>query len=209
MTRVDGVAVRCPRTPASRRGGRAGSSLRRVDTEVARAVDEGLLIGRSTVVLAAKNHLIVGALREGSSLRDLDIPGFVAAELLRLSAEQSEYAERTAIDAKAARTAVGALRHQHDYRPADVGVLEERAVIYAELARSLAELSADTAVTADLAEEARVAAWDELGTVIGKRLDLLARSTGDPAYARARRASMAAVRDVDLPGLEPNYGRWS
>jgi hypothetical protein len=180
-----------------------------VDTEVARAVDEGLLIGRSTVVLAAKNYLIVGALREGSSLRDLDVPGFVAEELLRLSAEQKEYAERTAADAKAARTAVGALRHQHDYRPADVGVLEERALIYAELARSLEQLSCDTAATDKLAVEARVAAWDELSAVIGKRLDLLARSTGDPAYARARRASMAAVREVDLPSLEPNYWRWS
>ena len=183
--------------------------MREVDTEVARAVDEGLLIGRSTVVLAAKNYLIVGALREGSSLRDLDVAGFVTEELLRLAAEQGEYAERTALDAKAARTAVGALRHQHDYRPADVGVLEERALIYSELARSLSELSADDAVADELAEEARVAAWDELSAVIGKRLDLLARSTGDPAYARARRASMAAVRDVDLPGLEPNYWRWT
>jgi hypothetical protein len=180
-----------------------------VDTEVARAVEEGLLIGRSTVVLAAKNYLIVGALREGSSLRDLGVPGFVAEELLRLSDEQQAYAERTAADAKAARTAVGALRHQHDYRPADVGVLEERALIYAELARSLERLSSDTAATDELAEEARVAAWHELGAVIGKRLDLLARSTGDPAYARARRASMAAVREVDLPSLEPNYWRWS
>lgn len=180
-----------------------------MDTEVARAVDEGLLIGRSTVVLAAKNHIIVGTLREGSSLRDLDVAGFVAGELLRLAAEQSEYAERTALDAKAARTAVGVLRHQHDYRPADVRVLEERALIYSELARSLTGLSADDTETAELAEESRAAAWNELGAVIGKRLDLIARSTGDPAYAWARRASMAAVRDVDLPSLEPNYWRWS
>jgi hypothetical protein len=180
-----------------------------VDTEVARAVEEGLLIGRSTVVLAAKNHLIVGALREGSSLRDLDVAGFIAGELLRLAAEQNEYSARTALDAKAARTAVGALRHQHDYRPADVRVLEERALIYSELAQSLTELSTDDTVTGELAEEARVAAWAELSAVIGKRLDLLARSTGDPAYAWARRASMAAVRDVDLPSLEPNYWRWT
>ena len=180
-----------------------------MDTEVARAVEEGLLIGRSTVVLAAKNHLIVGTLRDGSPLRDLDIGGFVAEDLLRLAAEQGDYAERTALDAKAARTAVGALRHQHDYRPADVHVLEERATIYTELSNRLAALAADDAVTAELAEEARLAAWAELSAVIGKRLDLLVRSETDPAYALARRASMAAVREVDLPTLEPNYWRWT
>ena len=180
-----------------------------MDTDVARAVEEGLLIGRSTVVLAAKNHLIVGTLREGLSLRDLDVDGFVARELLRLAAEQRQYAERTGLDSRAARTAVGALRHQHDYRPADVGVLEERAHIYAELARSLSELAADDKEKAELAEAARVAAWAELSAVIGKRLDLLVRAAGDPAYAWARRASMAAVREVDLPSLEPNYWRWT
>ena len=180
-----------------------------MDTEVERAVEEGLLIGRSTVTLAAKNYLIVGALREGRALRDLDLSGFVAEQLLHLAAEQNEYADRTALDAKAARTAVGVLRHQHDYRPADVRVLEERAVIYSELALGLTALSTDDTVTSELAEEARVAAWNELGAVIGKRLDVIARAGVDPAYAWARRASMAAVREVDLPGLEPNYWRWT
>lgn len=183
--------------------------MRVVDTEVARAVEEGLLIGRSTVTLAAKNHLIVGTLREGSTLREVDVAGFVTGELRRLADEQTEYAERTALDARAARTAVGALRHQHDYRPADVGVLEERALIYTELARTLRELADDDDATRELAEQARVDAWNELGAVIAKRLDLLARAGVDPAYARARRASMRAVREVDLPGLEPDYERWS
>ena len=182
--------------------------MREVDIEVARAVEEGVLIGRSTVTLAAKNHLIVGALREGAALRDLDLPGFVGGELRRLAEEQLEYARRTAFDARAARTAVGALRHQHDYRPADVAVLEERAVIYTELAATLTRIAADPDATADLAEQARLAAWDELGAVIGRRLDVLARAGGDPAYAQTRRASMTAVREVDLPGLEPDYGRW-
>ena len=131
------------------------------------------------------------------------------AVLLQFGQRHFHHADRTGHDATAARTAVGVLRHQHDYRPADVRVLEERALIYSELAHSLTELSADDAVTGELAEEARVAAWNELSAVIGKRLDLIARSTGDPAYAWARRASMAAVRDVDLPSLEPNYWRWS
>jgi hypothetical protein len=171
-------------------------------------VDEGLLIGRSTVTLAAKNHLIVGALREGRSLRELDLEGFVAEQLRGLSAEQDGYAARTARSARTARTAVGALRHQHDYRPADVRVLEERAVIYTELGRAFADLAADAAVTAQLAEAARADAWSELSAVIGRRLDLIARAAVDPAYERARRQGMNAVREIDLPTLEPDYRRW-
>ncbi|WP_188510038.1 hypothetical protein [Conyzicola nivalis] len=180
-----------------------------MDTDVARAVEEGLLIGRSTVTLATKNHLIVGALREGRSLHDLDLDGFVADQLRQMSVEQNGYAARTARSARTARTAVGALRHQHDYRPADVRVLEERALIYSELARAFADLAADAAVAAELAEAARVDAWSELSSVIGKRLDLIARAADDPSYEGSRRESMAAVREVDLPTLEPDYRRWS
>jgi hypothetical protein len=180
-----------------------------VDTGGERAVEEGLLIGRSTVTLAAKNHLIVGTVRDGLSLREIDLPGFVAGQLLALSAEQDAYAIRTAADARAAGSAVGALRHQHDYRPADVHALEERADIYTRLARALADLASDATATAELAEVARAAAWDELGAIIGKRLDLVARAAADPAYALGRRASMAALREVDLPELEPDYTRWN
>ena len=180
-----------------------------MDTEVARAVEEGLLIGRSTVTLAAKNHLIVGTVRDGRTLRDLDLGGFVAEQLRALSAEQDAYALRTSADARAARTAVGALRHQHDYRPADVHVLEERALIYTGLARSLSELAADDTATAELAEAARAAAWNELGQVIGRRLDLIARAATDPDYALGRRARMASLREVDLPELEPDYTHWN
>ncbi len=172
-------------------------------------MEEGLLIGRSTVTLATKNYLIVGALREGRSLHDLDLDGFVAEQLWQLSVEQDGYAARTARSARTARTAVGALRHQHDYRPADVKVLEERALIYSELARAFADLAADPSVGAELAESARADAWSELSSVIVKRLDLIARAAADPAYEGTRREGMTAVREVDLPTLEPDYRRWS
>ena len=175
----------------------------------ARAVDEGLLISRSTVTLAAKNFIVVGTLRDDRTLRDLDVAAFVARELRRLAAEQAEYARRTEHDATAAARAVGALRHQHDYRPADVVQLGERALIYAGLAAELDRESNDDDAIAQIAEAARAAAWTELSGVIEEHLDVQARASFDPAYLQARRRSMAAVREVDLPTLEPDYSRWA
>ena len=180
-----------------------------MDTGIARAVDEGLLISRSTVTLAAKNHIVVGTLRDDRSLADLDVPGFVAAELRRLADEQTAYARRTESDAAAAARAVGALRHQHDYRPADVAQLGDRAAIYAALSAELERLADDADAARELAEAARADAWTELSGVIGAHLDVRARASFDPAYAQARRRSMAAVREVDLPTLEPDYTRWA
>ena len=179
-----------------------------METDVTRAVEEGLLIGRSTATLATKNHLIVGTLREGRSLSQLDLPGFVAAQLLLMADEQSGYAKRTAQDARTARSAAGALRHQHDYRPADVAILEERAAGYARLASELTTLADDETAVAQIAEAARADAWFELSSVIGKRLDLLVSST-DPTYVEKRRGRMATVREIDLQALEPQYWRWN
>ena len=180
-----------------------------MDIEIARAVDEGLLISRSTVVLAAKNYIVVGTLRDDRSLADLDVPAFVSRELRRLAAEQTQYARRTEADATAAARAVGALRHQHDYRPADVAQLGDRALIYSGLAAELERLSDDDDAAAAIAEAARADAWAELSGVIAAHLDVQARASFDPAYSQARRRSMTAVREIDLPTLEPDYTRWA
>lgn len=183
--------------------------MRQVDIDIARPVEEGLLISRSTVTRAAKNHIVVGTLRDDRSLEQLKVPAFVVAELRRLATEQAHYAKRTKRSAATASRAKGALRHQHDYRPADVAPLGERARIYAGLATELDQLSNDAVVVAEIAEAARSAAWSELSGVIENHLDVQARATFDPAYAQTRINGMAAVREIDLPALEPDYSRWA
>jgi hypothetical protein len=179
-----------------------------VENHVARAVDDGLLIARSTLVMAARNHIVVGTLGSGRRLDELDVPGFVSAELRRMAREQSDYAQRTEIDAIEAMHAVGALRHQHDYRPVDHDILQERSRIYDSLAATMLELASDDDYARAVAEDARAAAWRELAGVIEARLDVQASAPRDPDYARQRAARMRRLREVDLPTLEPDYSRW-
>jgi hypothetical protein len=179
-----------------------------VENDVARAVEDGLLIARSTLVMTTRNYIVVGTLGSGRSLAALDVPAFVSDELRRMAREQADYAERTEIDAIAAMHAVGALRHQHDYRPVDHDILTERSRIYDSLATTLLELAHDGPYALAVAEDARAAAWRELGGVIEERLDVQAAAPRDPDYARQRAARMRRVREVDLPTLEPDYSRW-
>jgi hypothetical protein len=179
-----------------------------VENAVGRAVADGLLIARSTLVMSARNHIVVGTLGAGRSLAEMDVAGFVSDELRRMSREQTDYAQRTEIDAIESMHAVGALRHQHDYRPVDHDILTERTRIYDVLATRLVELASDGEYTRSVAEDARASAWRELAAVIEARLDLQASAPRDPDYARNRAARMRRLREVDLAALEPDYSRW-
>jgi hypothetical protein len=179
-----------------------------VENNVDRAVEDGLLISRSTLVMATRNHIVVGTLRDDKTLLELELAAFVADELRRMSREQYDYALRTELDAIAAVHAVGALRHQHDYRPADHDILVERSRIYEELARMLLELADDHDFVRGVVDDARAAAWREVGGVIEARLDIQADAPRDPDYARQRAARMRRLREIDLPTLEPDYSRW-
>ncbi|MCU1543433.1 MAG: hypothetical protein JWM50_1298 [Microbacteriaceae bacterium] len=158
--------------------------------------------------MATRNYIVVGALRNGRTLTDLDVPAYVSDELRRMSHEQYAYAQRTEIDAIAAMHAVGALRHQHDYRPVDHDILTERSLVYETLAGRLLELADDEDYARTVADDARAAAWREVGGVIEARLDLQATAPVDPDYSRLRKTRMRQLREVDLPTLEPDYSRW-
>jgi hypothetical protein len=170
----------------------------------ARAIDEGVLIARSALTLMAKNHLIVGTLRRDESLASLDLPGFVRDELSRLADEQSASAERMEVEEGAAAQAFGALRHQHDYRPADLQTLRQRADIYRALAAELLRLRDDAEFVSSVAEDARADAWSEIGAVLDARLDMLAAIS---AEADTRAARMRAVQR-DVGNLDHRFLGW-
>ena len=179
-----------------------------MENRAERAVEDGLLISRSTLVMATRNYIVVGTLRNGQTLDELDVAAFVADELRRMAHEQFGYAQRTEIDAIAAMHAVGALQHQHDYRPVDHDILTERSLVYESLATVLQQLADDDDYARGVADEARLAAWQEVGGVIEAHLDVEATAPTDPDYPRLRKARMRELREVDLPRLEPDYSRW-
>ena len=172
-----------------------------------RAVDEGMVIARSALVLSVKNHLIVGALRYDRTLDELDLPGFTRTRLTELAREQTGYADRIRAAAAAAATAHGAARHQHDYHAADIMTLAERGRVYRALAATFDRLRDDDDFVAGVVESARADAWAELSGVIASRLDVLPESVTAASYAAARPGRMRAVRK-DVVELDRRFSRW-
>jgi hypothetical protein len=172
-----------------------------------RAVDEGMVIARSALVLSVKNHLIVGALRSDRSLDQLDLPGFTRSRLTELVREQTGYADRIRAAAEAAATAHGAARHQHDYHAADITTLAERGRVYRALAATFDRLRDDEEFVSGVVESARADAWTELSGVIASRLDVLPESVTAASYSAARAGRMRAVRK-DVVDLDRRFSRW-
>jgi hypothetical protein len=174
------------------------------DDAVQRAVDEGLLIARFAVVMDVKNHIIVSALRLDEPFDAESTGREVKQSLIRLAAEQSNYAQRvTDVLRERASRARGSVKHEHDYHPEDLASLDLRHAVYSRVAAELKLLAADEAYVAEIVESARQDAWGELGGAVETRLDRLPKPLLKNAdYERNRARRIRALIDVDLAALK-------
>ncbi|PPF87850.1 hypothetical protein C5B96_03435 [Subtercola sp. Z020] len=177
-----------------------------IDPEfVARAVDEGVLMARTALTMAAMNHIVVGALGSGREYEPGEVAGFVEGELRALTLEQ------TAMAAHMRRLMV---EFPPSFRKSttisDHHLLVQRRVIYSALASELERLRADPAFVDAAVEASRRWAWSELGRAIEARLDgaLVAASgaRSDPEYEANRESRMRTLVEVDLAGLAARTG---
>lgn len=174
-----------------------------VDPElVGRAVDDGVLMSRTALTMATMNYIVVEALRSGRDYDTARIAAFVDTELRALTLEQAAMAAHMR-------------RLMAEFPPSfrksttisDHHLLVERRVIYSALATELDRLRRDGAFVADAVVSARDWAWSELSHAIEVRLDAAGSlRASDPAYAAGREERMRALREVDLPALEPGGG---
>jgi len=171
---------------------------------VQRAVDEGLLIARFAVVMEVKNHIIVSALRHDEPF-DAEATGReVRQSLVRLAAEQSDYADRvTDVLRERAARARGSVKHEHDYHPEDLASLDLRHAVYSRVAAELKRLADDAGYVGEIVETARQDAWGELGGAVESRLDRLPKPLVKNAdYERNRPRRIRTLIDVDLAALK-------
>ncbi|MGV8969438.1 MAG: hypothetical protein ACOH1J_03215 [Microbacteriaceae bacterium] len=168
---------------------------------VERAVEEGLLIARSALVMDVKNYLIVAAIREDSGFNEKEVMTFVRSETLKLAEEHAGYAARTERWAQAASTARGPQIDVHDYRSEDLTALTHRRATYAGMAEGLTELASDETYVSDIAEQARARAWLEIARVIQLTLGRLAAIENDPEYERLKSTRLKQFRMLDLAPL--------
>jgi hypothetical protein len=169
--------------------------------EVAHAVAEGILIARSALTMAIKNHIIIGAISEDRSYDADEVAAFARDEIRQLAAEESGYAVRVRESAVSAVAAHGPSQHRHDYRAADETALLHREAIYHGLAAELLALSEDAAYVADVVNVARVNAWDEIGDALLARLERLEQIGSAPDYEKRRKKRLRQLKRIDLGAL--------
>ena len=162
-------------------------------------VDEGLQIVESGVKLAVKNQAIMWALRDGADFDHVQYLDAARDQLLAVAAASADDADRTA-------DVLAEPGEQSRYaNTAEPGRLERRLDVLMAMVARIHELIDDESYLAQLALEARDAAWHEIGGAVTRAAlhagTGLERPTGDD-----RDWAIAQVR-FDLEEMETRVRR--
>ncbi|NRD25640.1 hypothetical protein [Frigoribacterium sp. VKM Ac-2836] len=186
-----------------------GTRRRAERTALERAVDEGLLIVRSALVVAVTNHIIRRALQEHLPFDEAVATEAARDEIDRLIAEQTAAAVRVRRLRRMTGRSYGQSRHQFDYRPEDVDALKLREAASKGVARALATRRDDDDFVAEVVAAARSRAWDDVGQTVVDRLGWAARPDDDYDDGRPERlrdlveGDLAALRRARFDGTVP------
>lgn len=185
------------RWAGSDRRPRGDGASRRSVFDLARAVEEGVMIARVAVTVSVANRILVRALRNGIDYDPEATEVMVREELARIAAEQLQYARKIVAEQRRARGSRGRASHQHDYRSPDVPMLRTREAVYSGVAAELQRQADDPAAVDALVAASRDRALDQIGRPT--RNGFTSRS--DPDYGRDRAERMRLLREIDLPLL--------
>lgn len=159
-------------------------------------VDDGVMISLAAVRLAAKNRIILSAVRDRLDFDATGVAAFIRTVLARLAEENEETADRVAPSSEDPGLAKGvtldvavAIRDSHLRRPA----------VHRALAVRLRELADDGPRVAELVSQAQDAAAAELTRAVVARA-VEPRFDDDADYAATRTERMAGLAD-DLADL--------
>lgn len=178
------------------------SKSRRRPVSVERAVQEGILIAGSAVVMDAKNYIIVASLRDGHPF-DLDsVMANVQRQLLALSRENDENGRRVEQLAADIHKHGGAPDDSEGYQADDYPTLTRRAIVNLRIGNELKRLSDNEPFLAELAERARIAAWSDVGDAIFTRLLTDLPKPPDKFYEDDKAQRIRALFDINLRALE-------
>jgi hypothetical protein len=163
-------------------------------------VDDALKIAHHGVRMAVKNHLIVNALRDGKPFDESELEDFARAEYHELAETNRDAAVRAQRDLEREEAKTGGriypggkpvvIEPDHRRKPlalrAVADAYERQASAHEELMK--------------LVDEAKVAAWDEIGGTLAARL-AAPRVDDDPDYESLREERIADFIAEDLAAL--------
>jgi hypothetical protein len=180
---------------------------KRRPVSIERSVDEGVLIAQAAVTMDVKNHIIVGALRDGTPFDLAKVRASVRRELHGLAMENENSARRVQSLAVEVQTPRGAPDNAEGYQTDDHPTLTKRGIIHVMLAEELERLSEDEDFVVELAERARVQAWAEVGDAIESRLLGSLPRKPDKFYEDDKDARIRALFNINLRALEKQAKR--
>ena len=172
------------------------------EVSIASIVEDAAIISLSAVRLAAKNLIIVRALRDRVDYDDDWYVFAIRTELEALATEKDHDARRMESELTAARTKRGRGMHPSDYRSADVISLSRRKLTLNALAHKLRTMATDADVAHTILSAARLDALDEI-TASASR-------PPTPPKPLSRALRTRALRDLaqdieDLVGKSSSY----
>ncbi|GAA4169778.1 hypothetical protein [Gryllotalpicola koreensis] len=163
-------------------------------------VEDALKIAYHGVRMAVKNHLIVNALRDGKPFDEAELEEFARGEYHELAETNRDAAVRAQKDLDRDESTTGG-RIFPGGKPV---VIEPDHRRKPQALRAVAEAYETTAVEHEalrkLVDEAKAAAWDEIGGTLAARL-AAPRVDDDPDYAAFREERIARLIDEDLAAL--------
>ena len=163
-------------------------------------VEDALKIAYHGVRMAVKNHLIVNALRDGKPFDEAELEEFARAEYHELAETNRQAAVRAQRDLDRDETRTGG-RVYPGGKPVVVEPEHRRKPI---ALRAVADAYDSTAVEParlkQLVDEAKAAAWDEVGGTLAARLSA-PRVDDDPDYAAFREERLMRFVEEDLAAL--------
>ncbi|AYG03587.1 hypothetical protein [Gryllotalpicola protaetiae] len=163
-------------------------------------VDDALKIAFHGVRMAVKNHLIVNAVRDGKPFDEAELEEFARVEYRELAATNRDAAVRAQEDLDRDESKMG----DRIYPGGKPVVIEPDHRRKPLALRAVADAYDAAAVDHEglklLVDEAKAAAWDEIGGTLAARL-AAPRVDDDPDYAAFRDERIAHFIDEDLAAL--------
>lgn len=153
-------------------------------------VEDGMLIAISAVRMAVKNRLIVDALREDRAFDAEALAEVARDELLELARQNDDSTARVWADGS------------WDDEPSDSERNQRKREVLTGLAAALRAEAADAERLAILVDDAKTAAWQEVGGVLAARIQPEETFVRDATYESEREGRIRALKEVDLAGLE-------
>ena len=169
---------------------------------VERSVEEGLIIARAAITMDVKNYIIIGAIRDGRQFDLDDVTRETKRHILELAHENEESADRVQQLAEDVLTPAGTSNDSEGYQAEDAPTLTKRGIIHDLVSEELERLSEDDGYLADVAEQARIRAWAEVGDSISSRLLDSLPPAPDKYYEEDKEARIRALYNINLKQLE-------